>query len=417
LNGQGVSKESLRLQWIQLAVLSGVHFLVDMFGNMLPAILPEIRAHFALRLSLGSVVLAALMIPANGMQLLTGHMRPDQTRPLFLNVGLLLAGAVCLLALAPQSSLGVAIIISLGIVAGCGIAVVHPEGLRGVHALDGIAPAMSTAIFMTAGFLGFASGGAIAAFLVDHYGLAGLYPLALCPVVGVGALLLARVRLSAGETDEQAAQAAAAASSERLPFWQVMMMGLPAAIATTVILSLVPTHLHELGFELTFGGLSTALFGAGGTIGPFIWAFAASRKGDLRCSLWAFLLSVPFMACYVFLSEHRAAAWLLFGAGFCSMSAYILAITLSRYAKGLNFGHRMAFIVGGNWGIASLVLIVLSRVAERVGTGLVLKFMPLGYLLSALLALWMVLKYPQASRRARSTVAEVAAHEHPPLEG
>ncbi|UCD52949.1 MAG: hypothetical protein JSW27_09980, partial [Phycisphaerales bacterium] len=408
----GVSRESLRLQWIQLAVLSGAHFLVDMFGNMLPAILPEIRAHFALRLSLGSVVLASLMLTANGMQLLTGHLRPDKTRPLFLHVGLLLAAAVCLLALAPQSSLGVAIIIGLGIVGGCGIAVVHPEGMRGVHALDGIAPAMSTAIFMTAGFLGFASGGAIAAYLVDTHGLAGLYPLVLCPLVGIVGLVLSRVRLSAGDSDEDAAQAAA--SSERLPFWQVMMMGLPAAIATTVILSLVPTYLNELGFGLTFGGLSTALFGAGGTIGPFVWAAAASRKGDLPCALWAFLLSAPFMGLYVFLSEHRAAAWLLFGAGFCSMSAYILAITLSRYARGLNFGHRMAFIVGGNWGIASLVLIVLSRVAERVGTGLVLKFMPLGYLLSALLALRMVLRYPQASRRARASVAEVAAHEHPP---
>jgi len=409
-----VSRESLRLQWIQLAVLSGAHFLVDMFANMLPAILPEIRAHFALRLSLGSVVLASLMLTANGMQLLTGHLRADQTRPLFLHVGLLLAAAVCLLALAPQSSLGVAIIIGLGVVAGSGIAVVHPEGMRGVHALDGIEPAMSTAIFMTAGFLGFASGGAIAAFLVDRHGLAGLYPLAVCPVVGIVALVLSRVRLSAGDSDEEAAQAAAAASSERLPFWQVMMMGLPAAIATTVTLSLVPTYLNELGFGLTFGGLSTALFGAGGAIGPFVWAMAASRKGDLPCALWAFLLAVPFMAFYVFLSEHRAAAWLLFGAGFCSMSAYILAITLSRYAKGLNFGHRMAFIVGGNWGIASLVLIVLSRVAERVGTGLILKFMPLGYLLSALLALRMVQRYPQASCRVRASVAEVAAHEHPP---
>ena len=126
MNGWDVSRESLRLQWIQLAVLSGIHFSVDMFGNMLPAILPEIRSHFALRLSLGSVVLASLMLTANGVQLLTGHMRPDKTRPLFLHIGLVLAAGICLLAVAPQSSLGVAMILGLGIVSGCGIAVVHP---------------------------------------------------------------------------------------------------------------------------------------------------------------------------------------------------------------------------------------------------------------------------------------------------
>lgn len=409
-----MSRQSFKFQWIQLAVLSGIHFLVDMFGNMLPAILPEIRTHFALRLSLGSIVLASLMLTANGVQLLTGHMRSDKTRPLFLHVGLILAAAICLLALAPASSLGVAMIIGLGIVSGCGIAVVHPEGLRGVHALDGISPAMSTAVFMTSGFLGFAGGGAISSYLVSSRGLAGLYPLVLCPLLGIAALVLSRVKLSVGDSDEQAAKAAEAACSERLPFWQVMMMGLPAAISTTVVLSLVPTYLDELGFELTFGGLSSAMFGAGGTIGPFVWAAAASRKGDLPCALWAFLLSVPFMALYLMFSDHRPAIWMLFGAGFCSMSAYILAITLSRYARGLNFGQRMAFIVGGNWGIASLVLIALSRVAERFGTALVLKFMPLGYLLSALLALWMVLKYPQASRRARASVIEAAGHEHPP---
>jgi len=41
-------RQSLRAQWVQLIVLSSIHFLVDMFGNMLPTILPEIRQHFSL---------------------------------------------------------------------------------------------------------------------------------------------------------------------------------------------------------------------------------------------------------------------------------------------------------------------------------------------------------------------------------
>ncbi len=409
-----MKEQSLRLQWIQLAILSGIHFLVDMFANMLPAILPAIRTHFTLRLLWGSIVLAALMTTANGMQLLTGHMRPDKSRPLFLPIGLFLAAAICLLGLAPQSSLGVALVIGLAVVSGCGVAVVHPEGLRGVHALEGISPALSTAIFMTAGFLGFAGGGAVASYLVETRGLAGLYPLALCPIVGIAALWLSRVRLSVGDDETHANGPAGTAGSARLPFWQVMMMGLPAAIATTVILSFVPTYLHDKGFELSFGGLSSAAFGAGGTIGPFVWAALARRKGDLPSACGAFLLSVPCVVLYLLLSDHRAAAWLLFGAGFCSMSAYILAITLSRYAKGLNFGHRMAFIVGGNWGIANLVFIAISPVAERFGTGVVLAFMPAGYLLSAVLAFWMVVKYPRAGRAAHTTVIEAAGHEYPP---
>ena len=172
--------------------------------------------------------------------------------------------------MAPVSSLGVAMIIGLGIVSGCGIAVVHPEGLRAVNALETISPAMGTAVFMTAGFLGFASGGAVASYLVHARGLAGLYPLILCPVVGVVALLFSRVRLSTGDSGEEAHQAAAITASRRLPFWQVMMMALPAAVSTTVVMSFVPTYLNERGFSLTFGGLSSAAFGAGGDNRPVL---------------------------------------------------------------------------------------------------------------------------------------------------
>jgi len=49
-------------QWVQLLVLSSVHFTVDMLGNMLPSILPEVRSEFAISLSLGAFVLAALTI-------------------------------------------------------------------------------------------------------------------------------------------------------------------------------------------------------------------------------------------------------------------------------------------------------------------------------------------------------------------
>src|SRR5512138_2797316 len=79
--------QSLRVQWTQLVVLSGIHFLVDMFGNMLPAILPVIRGEFTITLSTCGLILAAMSLASNGMQILTGRMRPDKTAPLFLHVG------------------------------------------------------------------------------------------------------------------------------------------------------------------------------------------------------------------------------------------------------------------------------------------------------------------------------------------
>jgi len=386
---------TVRAQWMQLAVLSGVHFLVDMFGNVLPAILPVICKDFQITLALGGFVLASLPLASNGVQILTGHLRPDKTQPLFLHLGVVLSASICLMALAPRSMAGIALVVGLGIISGSGVAIAHPEGLRAIHTLDRISPALSTAVFMTSGFLGFASGGAISACLVAWYGLKGLYPLIPCLVAGIVAISLSKVRLAVEHEAVNTNGRTTHSSAHVLPFWKVLFIGLPAAVSTTVILQLTPTYLHELGFDLTFGGFSTAMFGWGSTVGPFVWTAIAHRKGDLRSSIWAFLLSTPFIVLYLVFSERAAAAWLLFGVGFSSMSAYILTIALARESRGSNLGQRMAFIVGGTWGIATIAFMILVPVADWVGTGLVLKLTPAGYVLSGLFAFCVLRQHPQ----------------------
>ncbi len=405
-----MNPRSLRVQWTQLIVLSGIHFLVDMFGNMLPAILPVMRSQFAMKLATGGSIMAALSLAANGVQVLTGGLRADKTSPLFLHVGMILAASICLIFLVPTSLAGIVLLFGLGVVSGSGIAITHPEGLRAVHTLDRISPALSTAVFMTSGFFGLASGGIISAALVSSYGLQGLFPLVVGPVVGVVLLLAVRVRLSTEQSNADPASSRAQSRRDSLPFWKVLLIGLPAGISTTVVLQLMPTYLNELGFPLKFGGFSTAMFGWGGAVGPFLWAALARKRGDLTCSAWAFLLSFPLITLYVVFAAYHQAVWLLLGVGFCSMSAYILTITLARDAHGANLGRRMALIVGGTWGIAMVAFLVLAAVADLVGTGPVLKLTPAGYLISAVLAFWVLRQHPESARcRTVTPVLETPA--------
>ncbi len=375
---------------MQLLALAGVHFLVDMFASMLPAILPAIRAEFTLRLSLGGLVLVALLMTSNGIQPLVGHMRAGRRRPLFLHLGLILAASICLLGALPRGGSAFAIMIVLAVVSGCGVAIVHPEALRAVHWLRRIPPATSTAVFMAGGFLGYASGGAVSAFLVSRFGLQGLYPLALCPVIGIVMVVFLRIRLAVERKVRNNNQGRT--SENRLGFWLIMAMAMPAAVSTLVLANLLPTVLNELGFELTFGGFSTMMFGLGGAVGSFVWANIARKRGELNCSIAALFLAIPFLVAYLVLIETRAAIWILFGAGFCAIAAYILMITLSRYAAGLSLGQRMGFMVGGTWALASVVFIALLPVVEYFGTHLILKFVPLGYLFSGVFGLFIVLK-------------------------
>jgi len=381
---------------MQLLVLAGVHFIIDLFASMLPAILPAIRAEFSLSLSLGGLVLAVMLMTSNGIQPLVGHMRADKRKPLFLHLGLILAVCICLLGALPRGSGAFSLIILLAVVSGCGIAIVHPEGLRAVHRLKRLPPAVSTAVFMAGGFLGYASGGAVSAYLVSRYGLKGLYPLALCPVIGIVMVILLRVRLAVEHKSSNRNKDGA--SQNQLPFWLIMAMAMPAAVSTTVIANLLPTVLNEFDFDLTFGGFSATMFGLGGAIGSFVWANIARKKDELKCSIAALFLVIPFIVIYLIFINNRAAIWLLFGAGFCAIAAYILMITLSRHAKGLSLGQRMGFMVGGTWALANIVFMALLPVAEHFGSNAILKFTPLGYLFSALFGLFIIWKAKSPTR-------------------
>lgn len=375
---------------MQLFVLAGVHFLIDLFASMLPAILPAIQEEFSLSLSRAGYVLVALLLTCNGVQPLIGHMRAYNRRPLLLHLGLIIAACICLLGVLPRGNNAYPAMILLAIFSGCGIAMVHPEGLRAVHWLEQISPATSTAVFMAGGFLGYASGGAVSAFLVSNYGFRGLYPLILCPVIGIVLVIFLKIRLAVERKVPNKNKTLI--ENPSLSFWLIMTMAMPAAVSTTILTSLLPTMLNELGFKLTFGGLSTTMFGLGGTVGAFVWAYIAGKKGELKCSIVALFFVIPFLLAYLALIENKMAIWLLFGAGFCGMSAYILMITLSRHAAGMSLGQRMGFMVGGTWALAFIVFSALLPVAEHFGTDALLRYVPVGYLFSALIGLYVLFK-------------------------
>ena len=58
----------------------------------------------------------------------------------------------------------------------------------------------------------------------------------------------------------------------------------------------------------------------------------------------------------------------------------------------------MGFIVGGVWGIASLVLLALGPLAERFGLAIILIFTPIGYCFSAIIGIWIIGKNQNESK-------------------
>jgi len=306
-----------------------------MFAGMLPTILPAVQTQFALTVAQGALILGTLNFTCNLVQVLTGHLRPDKKKPFFIHLGFILASAICFLALLPRSADSLPAILILAIVTAIGVAILHPEGMRAIHS----------------------------------------------PAVGIALIYFLRIKLAV----ERPRSIKKTAEKAALSFWPVMIMAVPTTTATTVITWILPMRLHELGFELTFGGICSMVFCVGGAIGSFFWSKVADKKGPLFCSIIALLSGIPLLICHQAMIEHKSAVLFLFFAGFGSIAAYPLIATIARYTSGPNLGMRMSLIVGGAWGIASLIQMLIGYFAEDIGLQNILLFSSAGYLISAII--------------------------------
>jgi FSR family fosmidomycin resistance protein-like MFS transporter len=389
--------ENIKFQWAQLLAAAAVHFLVDIYFGMMNTILPAIQARFLLSLTMGGVLLATFNVTCNAVQLLAGHARADKEKPLLMPIGLVLTTLICLIAFLPGTPKSFWMLIVLALISGSGVAITHPEGLRAIHRLNRIPPATGTAVFMASGIGGFAAGGVMSSFLVKRFGMEGLSFLFIIPVIGILLIYLLKIRLAVDPQDGQGQSAAEHNGQKALAFTPIMIMATLAAVSTAAIVWVLPQRLSKLGFDLTFGSFAVMTFMLASCVGSFFWAWLANRKGELFCAIFALFLGIGFLSAYVFWIEQSWALWILFAGSFCCFGVYPLMVSIARTAVGMNLGMRMAMMVGGTWIIASLSLVLFAWIAERAGLFIIHLLAPVGYLLSAIMGIFILRKHTAAA--------------------
>ena len=377
-------------QWTKLLALAAAHFLVDMYAGMLAAILPPLCERLLITLAAGLAIIATLNLTCNAVQILTGRLLNDGTTALFLKFGLIVSGVICLIPVVPRSDSSLTLVIVIAIISGCGIAVAHCEGLRAIHKLKAVSPALSTAVFMNGGFFGFTCGPLVSSALVSRFGFNGLYPLMILPLALC--VILAFLKIELAVEKKPSYPDLATSPHQHLPFWPVFAMAVPITISATLIMALLPTQLNKLGFELTFGGFSVMAFGFSGAVGSLLWAAVFRRKAELLPAIILLLLGLPILFFHQLFIGHSYAVYLLAAAGLFVIPAYPLIVTMARHAIGPSLGQRMGFIVGGAWGLSFLVLMALSPIVETVGAGTIIRIAPAGYLLAAVIGIFIKIR-------------------------
>ena len=367
------------LAFRQLAVLTAVHFMVDMLSGTLPGFLPVLLEKYTLSIGMGTVLLTLCAFSSNTIQLWAGTLRKSATRPLLPQTGLLLGCIICFIGLIPAGAGAMWMLTALVLILGVGVALVHPEGLRAVCAIDGtaISPAVATSIFMLSGFLGYAAGPLIGGTLVEFAGFPGLFLLIIPALLLV--LFLSTLRLRLAKDGAGAKNAPRLPGGDILTFKEVFLVATLINTGCTVIQGLLPTCLNEAhGFSLAFGGLSAMLFGAGAGAGALTTSFLIRRFHVIKCILWEITAGLPLL----FL------AGALVGAGFPQL------VVLARTApNGPSLGARMGLIVGGTWGVAGLLLLGVGFLADRIGIQSALFVSPAAFLAVLLITLRLLWKH------------------------
>ncbi len=394
-------KKVIGFQWAQLAVLSYVHIAVDIFPGMAPAILPALQDYFGMSVATGAVLLSVYNISCNFWQLVTGHLRENKRKPMLIIIGVFLSSIFCITGfLGPASnteilSMRFSLLALLVIISGFGVAIAHPEQMRAVHNLRRIRSALSSAIFISAGFVGFAVGGWAGSSLIEKLGMRSLVLLLIPALIGVIFMLLFRVKLA---VEHKGQQTSVRASALRIPFWPIFFMSIFATITAALIVWLIPQSLDELGKKLSFGGISTMVFGLASSAGAMIWARLSKKISEIACVTTALFIGSPIFFAYVALMHYKWAIIILALASLTASSVFPLIVSIARYSTGPGLGQRMAIILGGSWGIASLMPLFLGVVVEKIGARGVLAASVWLYLFGAVIGIYNWRNYLKAKR-------------------
>lgn len=370
----------------RLSSLSMTHFVVDMFSGMLAGFLPVLIAKYSLSLAMGSFIVSLLGFSCNGFQLIFGNMRSKKKTPLFIQLGLIFSASVCFVGVIPEAGQPVFWLFLIVILTGVGVAMLHPEGLRGVCAVDStsITPSVATSLFMLAGFSGASFGPLVSGVVVDLMGLVGL--LVLIPIIIPLIWMMRKNRLKiANNSQKTVEKKSVVILKSPFTFWEIFIVSTFINCGCMVMQGFLPTFLSKSGFNLVFSTMSATLFGLGAGLSALLTSSVLiKRYSVIPLIQLMILIGLPILTLYVIFADNSMLlaplaliSGALVGAGFPQF------VTLARSAKnGPSLSARMGLIVGGTWGIAGLFFILVGLIADHVSLVCAMLLSPISFFLA-----------------------------------
>ena len=350
-----------------LLTLSLGHVVADIYGGMLPAMLPIFVSTFGLSYFAVALVSASHSFAASAIQPILGYVSDRFNGKLVLPLSPLVAAlGVTVATQAPLYGL-VLIAVAIG---GLGIAAYHPEGYKAAGYYSGDRQSTGTSIFSVGGNLGVAAGPVVVAVLYAWQAQRGLILLVVPGVIMALVLwrLLPRIETGAEIAPPDLKAALLDIRPVLTPFVLLLVIVILRSFFWVSLGTFIPLYaVAELGMtvpEAAAGLLPFLLFS--GAIGTLVGGYVADRTSKEGLLLWS-LAPVPLFV-YVFL--HTSGFWLPL------MLVFIGAFTVSTFAVTVVMSHELlpkqramasGMMVGFAWGISGMGTPFVGLFADSYG--------------------------------------------------
>lgn len=322
------------------------HFAVDWCQGAVPALLPYFILQYDLSYREAATLIFANMMVASVIQPVFGYYADKVSKPWFVPLGPLLAGASVVWI---GFSTSYASLFAAAMVCGLGSSLFHPEGALMVNRIAGGEKGRALGSFSVGGNAGFAIGPAAAGLCAYGVGIEGLALFGVVNAAIAAAIFLCMPRAlrAAAQSEAAAKKQRGAAENDWASFGKLSVIILARALGFTLCNTFIPLYwIHVLGTDEGAGSTALSILftvGACLTYGGGLLADRFSMRTIIR---GAFLVMIPAMFLLTNSTDVTVATALLLPAAAAIFMPYSPIVVLGQTYLAKNAGFASGVTLG-----------------------------------------------------------------------
>lgn len=357
--------------WRAVTWATAAHFVIDLYMNTIPPLLPYIAKVQGLTMTQTGVVLTVQSITGSFLQPFIGLCLDRWGKTWWLAASVVYSAAmIALIGLFPNYW-SLLVLFGLG---GIGSSLLHPLGSVASTRSAGSQPGLAVSIYSTGGSLGYSLGPLVAMPLVHRFGFKGLTYLFPFSILFGLSFLMVRDDLPAQVSTPKRCHQELQNTNTKGAWWALILLNIISwlrAWAQTVFTAYYSYHFIHSGYEVTIAAPIISTFLLAGTVGTFAGGLLVDRLGRRMVITGSLVLGV--VGLWLSLTPPGLLAWIgiaLMGAALHAMVpvSIVIAQELVPHRAGMAAGLMMGF----SYGLGGLCTPITGRIADTYGIGLAL---------------------------------------------